>query len=170
MLNDQAVASDFLLKQKLAQKVAIIDLDVHQGNGTAAIFKGVDQVYTFSMHGKNNYPLHKEQSDRDIVLEDGTADDEYLSVLNAELKRIGDLVKPDFLFYQCGVDVMETDKLGRLSLSKKGCQIRDEMVFNFARTLRVPVVCTMGGGYSERVADIVDAHINTFRSAHSVLE
>jgi len=169
MLNDQAVASEYLLRNQLCKNILILDLDVHQGNGTAKMFEQENRVYTFSMHGKNNYPLHKERSDRDIHLNDGIDDESYLSVLNDELKSLKEL-RPDFVFYQCGVDVLGTDKLGKLGLTKNGARERDEMVFLFAKELGVPVVCTMGGGYSKKISDIVDAHVNTFKSAIRILE
>jgi acetoin utilization deacetylase AcuC-like enzyme len=170
MLNDQAIAANYLVRNKLVDRIAIIDLDVHQGNGTAAIFNDIQAVFTASMHGKNNYPLHKERSDLDIVLEDGTTDDVYLSTLEKALEVIKEEAQPEFLFYQCGVDVLATDKLGKLSLTKKGCAERDELVFQFSKSNGLPIICTMGGGYSERIADIVDAHINTFKSARDILE
>lgn len=169
MLNDQAIAARYLIDEEVVSKVMIIDLDVHQGNGTAKIFEEDDRVFTFSMHGKNNYPLHKEVSDRDVVLENDISDEEYLSILNHELKRLKEW-QPDFVFYQCGVDVLKSDRLGLLGLSKRGVIERDELVFHFAKDLGVPVVCTMGGGYSARISDIVDAHVNTFKTAHRVLE
>jgi acetoin utilization deacetylase AcuC-like enzyme len=170
MLNDQAIAANYLIKNKLVNRVAVIDLDVHQGNGTEAIFNDVQAVFTVSLHGKNNYTLHKERSDLDIVLEDGTTDDVYLSALEKALEVIKEEAQPEFLFYQCGVDVLATDKLGKLSLTKRGCAERDELVFQFSKSNGLPIICTMGGGYSERIADIVDAHINTFRSARDILE
>lgn len=169
MLNDQAIAARYLIDEEAVSKVMIIDLDVHQGNGTAKIFEEDDRVFTFSMHGKNNYPLHKEVSDRDVVLENDISDDEYLSILYDEIKRLKEW-QPDFVFYQCGVDVLKSDRLGLLGLSKRGVIERDELVFHFAKDLGVPVVCTMGGGYSARISDIVDAHVNTFKTAHRVLE
>lgn len=168
MLNDQAVAANYLLRNDLAKKVLIIDLDVHQGNGTASIFHSDSRVFTFSMHGKNNYPLHKEYSDRDVVLEDGTDDGIYLEILEKEL-RLLESVQADFVFYQSGVDILESDRLGRLAVSAEGAAKRDELVFDFAKRLSLPVTVTMGGGYSERVADIVDAHINTFKAADRIL-
>lgn len=169
MLNDQAIAANYLIENQLAKQVLIVDLDVHQGNGTAHIFSGNPAVFTFSMHGKNNYPLHKEQSDRDVVVNDGTGDDEYLTTLSVELERLKE-VKADFVFYQCGVDVLATDKLGKLALSKQGVKQRDELLFSFVHDIGVPVVSTMGGGYSERISDILDAHMNTFRIATQVFD
>lgn len=169
MLNDQAAAAAWLIQENLANRVLIIDLDVHQGNGTAEIFRNNRSVFTFSMHGQNNYPLHKEQSDLDVALNDGIEDDEYLKLLQDNLKKIKNLFQPDFLFYQCGVDVLKTDKLGRLGLTKSGCQERDAIVFNYAATEGLPVVCCMGGGYSEDIRIIIDAHTNTFKQAVKIL-
>lgn len=169
MLNDQAIASNYLLQHDLAKKILIVDLDVHQGNGTARIFHEVPEVFTFSMHGKNNYPLHKEQSDRDVLVDDGVGDDEYLSILESELARLKEF-NADFVFYQCGVDVLATDKLGKLSLTKAGVKERDRLLFQFVKEIGVPVVSTMGGGYSERISDILDAHMNTFRVATEIFD
>lgn len=166
--NDQAVAANWLLRQGLAQKILIVDLDVHQGNGTAKIFENEARVFTFSMHGERNYPIRKEKSDLDIGLPDGTEDDAYLSILRETLPRIADQFQPDFVFYQSGVDILESDKLGRLKISREGCRERDHIVFSFCKCNRLPVVATMGGGYSPRIADIVEAHANTFRVAQEV--
>lgn len=163
--NDQAVAANYLLARGLAQRILIIDLDVHQGNGTAAIFRMQPRVFTFSMHGARNYPLRKEQSSLDVPLPDGITDDAYLALLQAHLPRIYDQFQPDFAFYQSGVDVLATDRLGRLALSREGCKKRDYFVLDFCRRQRLPVVVSMGGGYSLRLADIVEAHANTFRVA-----
>ncbi|MEN9415903.1 MAG: hypothetical protein RLZ62_2207, partial [Bacteroidota bacterium] len=139
--------------------------DVHQGNGTASIFEHEPRVFTFSMHGEKNYPLRKERSDLDIGLPDGINDDAYLRILRENLPRIAEQFQPDFVFYQSGVDILETDKLGRLAVTRAGCRTRDEIVFRFCRRNRLPVVASMGGGYSPRIADIVEAHANTFRVA-----
>jgi len=169
LLNDQAIAANWLLKEKLAQKILIVDLDVHQGNGTAELFQHSKEVFTFSIHGKNNYPLKKEQSHLDIELGDGTDDKEYLKVLSDHLDRVLGVFRPDFIFYQSGVDVLLTDKLGRLGLTLNGCKQRDELVFNRVKELGVPVVCTMGGGYSKEIKYIIEAHANTFRSIQNIL-
>lgn len=169
LLNDQAVAANWLLDQQLASRILIVDLDVHQGNGTAELFRGRDEVFTFSMHGKNNYPLKKEVSDRDVELADGTSDEAYMTQLQRNLENVLENFQPDFLFYQCGVDVLETDKLGRLSLSMNGCKQRDQYVFQQVKQLGIPVVCTMGGGYSKEIKYIVEAHANTFREIQSIL-
>jgi acetoin utilization deacetylase AcuC-like enzyme len=167
LLNDVAIATSVLLDEKLIDSALVVDLDVHQGNGTAEIFQSNPNVFTFSMHGKKNYPLHKECSDLDVELEDGISDDEYLDLLNKHLNYLKENVKSDFIFYQAGVDVLATDKLGRLGLSIQGCRERDRLVFDMAFQLNIPIVVTMGGGYSERIADIIEAHANTFRLAKS---
>jgi acetoin utilization deacetylase AcuC-like enzyme len=169
LLNDQAIAAKWLLDSGRKKQILILDLDVHQGNGTAEIFADTPEVFTFSMHGKNNYPLKKERSDLDIELLDGTDDTSYLYALEAALDEILKKFTPDFIFYQCGVDVVATDKLGRLGLTKNGCKERDKVVFDHVRQLEVPVVATMGGGYSPHIRDIVEAHANTYRTAQEIL-
>ena len=166
--NDQAVAANYLLHHKLAKQILIVDLDVHQGNGSAHIFREEPRVFTFSMHGERNYPLRKEQSDLDIGLPDGLTDAPYLQQLEHALPRLLDTVRPDFVFYLSGVDVLETDRLGRLSLSRAGCRQRDRLVLQHCRQSRIPVVVSMGGGYSTRLTDIVEAHANTFRVAQEL--
>jgi len=168
ILNDIAMASNYLLHKKLSKKILVIDLDVHQGNGTAQIFKNEDRVFTFSMHGAKNYPTKKEQSDLDIGMPDKTNDHLYLSKLMETLPALIDQVQPDFIFYLSGVDVLESDKLGRLSLSMDGCKKRDQIVLNQCKKNAIPVAVSMGGGYSERVAHIVEAHANTFRLAQEI--
>jgi len=168
LLNDIAIAAHFLLDKGLAKQILVVDLDVHQGNGTAEIMAQEKRVFTFSMHGANNYPLHKEQSDLDIPLEDGIDDKSYLQILDRELKALIDRLEPDFIFFQSGVDVLATDKLGRLGLSIAGCKERDKKVFSLAKENKVPIVASMGGGYSERLADIIEAHANTYRLAQEI--
>jgi len=146
----------------------IIDVDVHQGNGTAEIFSENQQVFTFSIHGTKNFPFKKELSNLDIGLADGTGDEEYLSVLSETLSRLFIEEKPDFVFYLSGVDVLESDKLGRLSLSNRGCEARDRMVFTYCRELGIPLQVSMGGGYSSNLRAIVDTHCNTFKQAIDV--
>ena len=166
--NDQAVAANYLLENDLVKRILIIDLDVHQGNGTASIFSNEPKVFTFSMHGEKNYPLRKEKSDLDINLPDGMDDDAYLKTLNNHLPRVTEAFQPDFIFYLSGVDVLETDKLGRLALSRDGCRRRDKTVLEFCKRNQLPVAVSMGGGYSPKIADIVEAHANTFREAMQV--
>lgn len=168
LLNDQAVGAAYVLHEKLANRIAIIDLDVHQGNGTAHIFANHDRIFTFSMHGEKNYPFIKEKSHLDIGLGDGVGDEEYLALLDKYLHYIFTTVKPDFVFYQSGVDVLSTDKLGKLNLSASGCRQRDEMVFRYCRQYDVPVQVSMGGGYSPGIRDIVNAHVGTYRAAIDV--
>ncbi len=168
LLNDQAIAANYLLYKNLASSILIIDLDVHQGNGTAEIFKNKQQVFTFSMHGEKNFPFRKESSDLDIGLNDGVADEEYLYLLEKHLDTIFSKSKPDFVFYLSGVDVLATDKLGKLSLSLQACAKRDEMVFKKCISQSVPVQVSMGGGYSSNIKDIVDAHCNTFKVANDL--
>lgn len=166
--NDQAVAANYLLYKGLAQKVLIVDLDVHQGNGTASIFHDEPRVFTFSMHGERNYPIRKEKSDLDIGLPDGMGDADYLRILADTLPRLLDEVQPDFVFYLSGVDILASDKLGRLDVSREGCRARDHAVLSLCHRHRLPVAVSMGGGYSPRIADIVEAHANTFRVAQEL--
>ena len=168
MLNDQAIASTFLLKNKWAKKILIVDLDVHQGNGTAEIFRNNPKVFTFSMHGKNNYPFEKEKPALDISFDDKTTDNQYLSVLKETLYKLIEKEKPDFIFYQSGVDVLASDKLGKLALSVEGCAERDAIVFEFCQKYQIPIQCSMGGGYSPNLVTIIKAHTNTFRKAKDI--
>lgn len=168
LLNDIAIAALYLLNQKSVSKILVVDLDVHQGNGTAQIFRNDNRVFTFSMHGANNYPLIKEQSDLDIGLKDFTTDDFYLKTLDTNLKNLIDQVQPEFIFYQSGVDILATDKLGRLSISREGCKQRDRLVLETARLNHIPVVASMGGGYSPDFRDIIEAHANTYRLAQEI--
>ena len=165
LLNDQAIAANYLIKYKKIKRILIVDLDVHQGNGTAEIFNSNPNVFTFSMHGKKNYPFKKEKSDLDIELEDNTSDVEYLNILKNILPRLINKFKPEFIFYLAGVDVIQTDKLGRLSLSIDGCEKRDQIVFSICKKEKIPVQCSMGGGYSENIDIIVNTHLNTFKTA-----
>ncbi|WP_394772341.1 histone deacetylase [Mucilaginibacter sp.] len=165
LLNDQAIAANYLLNNKLASSVLIIDLDVHQGNGTAQIFAGDPNVFTFSMHGANNFPFRKEQSDLDIALPDGVTDEEYLHLLKQTLPDLISRQKPDFIFYLAGVDVLSSDKLGKMALTIEGCKERDRFVFEQCITNKIPVQVSMGGGYSPDIKDIVNAHCNTYRLA-----
>ena len=168
LLNDVAIAANYLLSKQLATNILVVDLDVHQGNGTAVIFQNNPQVFTFSMHGKDNYPLFKEKSDLDIELPTGTQDHEYLRLLYETLPYLIDQQQPDFVFYISGVDILETDKLGKLKITREGCYRRDEFVFSQCKQRNIPVVVSMGGGYSPRLADIVEAHCNTYRIAQQL--
>lgn len=168
MFNDQAVAARWLQKNKLAEKILIVDLDVHQGNGTAHIFSEDPSVFTFSMHGRKNYPFKKEKSDLDIELENGTEDEEYLSILKNTLPKLIEKEKPDFIFYLSGVDILATDKLGKLGCTQEGCKERDRFVLQTCHDLKIPVEVSMGGGYSPQLRTIVDAHANTYRLAQEI--
>ncbi|WP_207434197.1 histone deacetylase family protein [Sabulibacter ruber] len=168
LLNDNALAAQYLLDEGKAHQILIVDLDVHQGNGTAQIFAHEPRVFTFSMHGGNNYPLHKEKSDLDVPLPDGIEDAAYLQLLREHLPALLDRVEPDFVFFQSGVDVLSSDKLGKLALTHAGCKERDRLVLELCHQHNVPVCASMGGGYSTRIADIVEAHANTFRLAQQI--
>jgi len=170
LLNDFAVAANYLLKKKLARKIVIIDLDVHQGNGTAKLFENNASVFTFSMHGRHNYPFHKEKSDWDIALEDGTDTQTYLDILQNALPKVLSDQQPDFVFYLSGVDVLETDKFGKLKVTISGCCHRDAFVFEQLKKRNIPCAVAMGGGYSPDIKDIVEAHCNTFRAAKDVYQ
>ncbi len=170
LLNDQAIAANYLLHYQLAQRILIIDLDVHQGNGTAEIFEQVPAVFTFSMHGEKNFPFRKEHSDLDAGLDDGIKDEAYLLKLKTILPELFDKHQPDFVFYLAGVDVLGSDKLGKLSLSKEGCAERDRIVLQYCKDKKVPLQISMGGGYSPNIKDIVDAHCNTFKIAIDIFE
>jgi acetoin utilization deacetylase AcuC-like enzyme len=167
LLNDIAVAAYGLL-QKGLDRILVIDLDVHQGNGTAAIFAAEPRVFTFSMHGARNFPLRKERSDLDIALPDGCGDAEYLAALDQALNSIFEDFAPQFVFYQAGVDVLASDKLGHLNLSLAGCRQRDQQVFECVRAQGLPMVTVMGGGYSPELDVIVNAHYQTFTAARTV--
>jgi len=165
LLNDFAVAANDLLHRGIVKKVLIIDLDVHQGNGTASIFANDPRVFTFSMHGQSNYPFHKEKSDLDIGLADGTDDATYLRLLEDALPLLLDSVAPQFVFFLSGVDVLSTDRFGKLRMSMEGCRRRDEFVFRQLHQRSLPCAVSMGGGYSPDVRTIVEAHCQTFRAA-----
>ncbi len=168
LLNDIAIAANYLLAEGLAAQILVVDLDVHQGNGTAEIFRNEPRVFTFSMHGANNYPLMKETSDLDIGLPDHTPDRFYLNTLDANLKNLIDTIQPDFMFYQSGVDILDTDKLGRLSVTREGCKQRDRTVLEAAFRNKIPLMVSMGGGYSPDFRDIIEAHANTYRVAQEI--
>lgn len=168
LLNDQAIAAQYLLDTRLAKKVLIIDLDVHQGNGTAEIFQKNDNVFTFSTHGKTNYPFKKETSDLDIAFEDNTSDDEFLKTISTIIPKLIEKQKPDFIFYLAGVDILASDKLGKLGCSIEGCKKRDEIVFQNCNRYQIPVQVSMGGGYSPEIKTIIEAHTNTYRVAHDI--
>ena len=166
--NDAAVAARVLQRDCAIGRVLICDLDVHQGNGTARIFAGDASVFTFSMHGERNYPVRKEQSSLDVELPDGCTDAPYLAALRDHLPRIVRSFEPEAIIYLAGADPFEGDRLGRLKLSKAGLAERDRYVLTFAREWAIPVTVTMAGGYAHDVADIVDIHFNTVRTAFEV--
>ncbi|MFC4095318.1 histone deacetylase family protein [Euzebyella saccharophila] len=168
MLNDQAIGARYLQSKNFADKILIVDLDVHQGNGTAEIFQGDDSVFTFSMHGEGNYPFKKEKSDLDIPLKKGTGDVEYLEILQTTLPQLINTVRPDFIFYLSGVDILASDKLGTLGLTLEGCKKRDAFVLETCFDNKIPVQCSMGGGYSPDIKIIVEAHANTYRLAQKI--
>lgn len=166
--NDAAVAARVLQRDGGVQRVLICDLDVHQGNGTARIFRDDESVFTFSMHGERNYPVHKETSDLDVELPDGCEDATYLATLQHHLPRIVHEFRPDAMIYLAGADPYEGDRLGRLKLTKTGLAARDRYVLEFARDQSLPIVVTMAGGYAHDVNDIVDIHFSTVRTAFEV--
>jgi acetoin utilization deacetylase AcuC-like enzyme len=170
LLNDFGVAANHLLSSNLVKKILIIDLDVHQGNGTAKIFENEKSVFTFSMHGAHNYPFHKEKSDLDIPLPDGITDEAYLNTLIKHLDKLLDEVNPDFAFYLSGADILETDKFGKLKVTMQGCKQRDEFVFHSLYARKIPCAVAMGGGYSPDFRTIVEAHCQTFRAAKEVYD
>lgn len=167
VFNDAAVATRVLVQDAVSalRHVAIIDLDVHQGNGTASIFAGDASVFTLSLHGAKNFPFRKETSCIDVGLPDGTGDVEYLEALEAALRRLTDRFAPDFLIYLSGADAHAGDRLGRLALSNAGMSERDRRVLDLAASLRVPIAVTMAGGYGTDIETTVDVHFNTVRQA-----
>lgn len=170
VFNDAAVAARTLQAEGLAQRVVILDCDVHQGNGTAAILRGDDTIFTFSIHGANNFPLRKEQSDLDIELPDGTEDASYLEALSHGLEIALSTADADLAIYTSGADPYWDDRFGRLKLTKEGLSRRDRMVLERCRDRGLPVVVTMAGGYSRQVSDTVDIHHETLRLARTILE
>ncbi|MGS2725568.1 histone deacetylase family protein [Psychroserpens sp. BH13MA-6] len=168
LLNDQAIGARYLQRSGLAKKILIVDLDVHQGNGTAEIFRNDDSVFTFSMHGKSNYPFKKETSNLDIALENDTTDDTYLNLLYDTLPKLFLELQPDFVYYLSGVDVIASDKLGKLGMTVNGCKARDQFVLETCKKNHVPVMCSMGGGYSPDIKIIIEAHANTYRLAQAL--
>tara|TARA_B100000927_G_scaffold105147_1_gene85033 strand:- start:148 stop:987 length:840 start_codon:yes stop_codon:yes gene_type:complete len=168
MLNDQAIAANYLINKGLSKRILIIDLDVHQGNGTASLFSSNNNVFTLSFHGKKNYPFRKEKSDLDIEFDDKTNDEKYLKILKETIPKVMDDFNPDFIFYLSGVDVLENDKLGRLSLTINGCKERDRYILDMCKKNSIPVQISMGGGYSVVLKNIIEAHSNTFRLAQEI--
>lgn len=159
--NDVAVAARLMQAERRVQRVAIVDLDVHQGNGTASILSRDASVFTLSLHGEHNYPFRKESSDLDVSLPDATADEAYLDALDDALEQLAARFEADLIVYLAGADVYEGDRLGRLALTKAGIAERDARVFAFARRYGLPVAVTMAGGYCPEIEDIVDIHFGT---------
>ncbi len=170
IFNDLAIAARYLVYNNLANKILIVDLDVHQGNGTASILSDDDDIYTFSMHGSKNYPAKKVPSNYDLELPDGMSDKDYLYNLEHALDFILKHFNPDYILYQAGVDVLQSDQLGRLGLSMEGCRKRDEIVFKTIGELNIQSALTLGGGYSRDISVIIQAHVNTINTALSLLE
>ena len=170
VLNDVAVAIRVLRKHGLISRAAIVDCDVHQGNGTATIFADDDDTFTFSIHGANNYPLFKARSNLDIELPDGTGDNEYLNVLNHHLRTVFDAADPDLVFYLAGADPYLNDKLGRLALTIDGLRQRDLRVVRECYDRETPIVTVMSGGYGKDINDTIEIHCNTIRMVKDVFE
>jgi acetoin utilization deacetylase AcuC-like enzyme len=164
LLNDIAIAAQYMLDSGRLSRIAVVDLDVHQGNGTAQIFESRPEVFTLSVHCRQNYPLHKERSNLDIELELGTEDGPYLNAVSEGLEAAL-ATQPEMVFFLCGVDILATDKLGHLAVSAEGCRIRDRMVWEACFKQGIPCVASMGGGYSPRISDILNAHAATFQEA-----
>lgn len=169
IFNDLAITARYLIYKGFARRILIIDLDVHQGNGTASILSKDENIFTFSMHGSKNYPAKKQTSDYDLDLPDGTRDKDYLYNLEFALDSILKQFRPDHILYQGGVDVLQSDQLGRLGLTMKGCKKRDEIVFNTIRSLDIPSTLTLGGGYSRDINVIIQAHVNTISTGLEIL-
>jgi acetoin utilization deacetylase AcuC-like enzyme len=165
VFNDSAVAARAMQAEGRAQRIVIIDCDVHQGNGTAAILAGDPTVFTFSIHGAKNFPFHKERSDLDIELDDGADDAAYLAALEQGLQQVLDLAQAELAIYLAGADPFTGDRLGRLALSKAGLAKRDCLVFDYCQAAGLPVAITMAGGYAPKIEDIVDIHFQTIRAA-----
>ena len=168
ILNDQSIAANYLIHNNLCQKILILDLDVHQGNGTAEIFRNKNDVFTASFHGEGNYPFKKEKSDFDYGFQNGVTDTEYLKIIKYEVPRLIDSFEPNFIFYLSGVDIIKDDKLGKLSVSIEGCKERDRFVLDYCNQNNIPIQISMGGGYSPNINTIIEAHANTFRLAQEV--
>jgi acetoin utilization deacetylase AcuC-like enzyme len=168
VFNDVAIAIHWLRSQGKNPRVAVVDLDVHQGDGTADFFEHDPDVFTLSLHGANNFPFRKQRSRIDVELADQTGDDDYLRALDSALPRVWEF-SPDLVFYLSGVDALSSDVLGRLSLTYAGLESRDRRVIGAARKQRIPIVITLGGGYSNPIELTVQAHASTFRTAREVL-
>jgi len=165
VFNDAAIAARLMQAERRAARVAIVDLDVHQGNGTASILARDDSVFTLSLHGENNYPFEKEQSDLDVALPDGIGDADYLATLQGALATLQQRFAPQLLIYLAGADPHEGDRLGKMKLSMAGLAARDETVFAYAREHKIPVAVTMAGGYGRDIEQTVAVHLQTIRLA-----
>jgi acetoin utilization deacetylase AcuC-like enzyme len=170
VFNDSAIAARAVQAAGLVERVVVIDTDVHQGNGTAAILRGDPTVFTFSVHGANNFPFHKEESDLDAPLPDGAGDTEFLATLESGLEAALEAAEPDLAVYLAGADPFEGDRLGRLSVTKSGLAERDRIVLQTCRERGIPVAVTMAGGYAYEVEDTVDVHFQSIRRAADLLE
>jgi acetoin utilization deacetylase AcuC-like enzyme len=168
LINDVAIAIAALRRDGVLGRALVVDLDVHQGNGTAAIFAGVPEVFTFSMHQESNYPAWKPPSDLDLGLEDGVKDEEYLALLSRHLPDIVDAHEPELAVYLAGADPYAEDQLGGLALTRDGLRRRDALVLETCRERDVPVAVTLAGGYARREADTVAIHVATVREASRV--
>lgn len=168
VFNDLAVTALGLLEEGVVGRVAIVDLDVHQGDGNAAMLAGRPDVFVMSLHGANNFPFAKCASDLDVPLADGTGDDDYLAALAGALDQV-DAFRPDLLLYLSGADPLASDRLGRLELTFSGLIARDRMVFDLARRRGIPISIAIGGGYADPISDSVEAYANTFRAARETL-
>lgn len=165
VFNDSAVAGRVIQAEGRVGQIVVIDCDVHQGNGTAAILAGDASIFTFSIHGEKNYPFHKEQSDLDIALPDGSGDDVYLAALEDGLAEAIERSRPELAIYLAGADPFEGDRLGRLKLTKAGLAMRDRLVFEACRSAGLPLAVTMAGGYGRDISDTVDVHLQTVQLA-----
>jgi len=170
VFNDIAVAARTLQREGAIDRALVVDLDVHQGDGTAAIFAGDDSVFTFSMHGAKNFPFRKQRSSLDVELPDGCRDPEYIAALERHLPAVFDRARPDIVFFLAGVDPLEHDQLGRLKLSQDGLRLRDRIVATAARERGAPLVLTLGGGYASPIALSVEAHLGTWREAREAFD
>jgi len=165
VFNDAAVAARAMQAEGRAQRIAIIDCDVHQGDGTAAILAGDETIFTFSIHGANNFPFRKQQSDLDIALPDATSDTAYLDALEWGIRQVFASARPELIIYLAGADPYYDDRLGRLSLTKAGLAERDRLIFTFCQAAGVPIAITMAGGYARQIVDTVDIHAHTVAMA-----
>ena len=170
VFNDSAIAAHAVQTEGFVERVVVVDTDVHQGNGTAAILRGDPSVFTFSIHGAKNFPFHKEESDLDVALPDGTDDSEFLDALEGGLERALEESRAELAIYLAGADPFEDDRLGRLSVTKKGLAERDRLVLESCRERGLPVAVTMAGGYARDVEDTVDIHFQSIERAARLLD